>query len=98
MNCSARPRRSPSGCSERAVTGLGAGSGGLWGLCEGIPRLGGGGGGLAFWAAAPVVAPAAPRPGPRREHLVVLLPRQRCAHPLVRLGALRGDVLGPPQV
>ena len=65
---------------------------------ECVPRLVRRGGGLPLRAAAPVVAPAAAGARLRREHLVVLLPGQRGAHPLVRLGALRGDVLGPPQV
>jgi hypothetical protein len=45
-----------------------------------------------------IVTPAAGRAWPWRERLVVLPGRQRRAHALVGLGALDGDLLGPPQV
>ena len=43
----------------------------------------------------PVVAPAAARPGPRREHLAVPRGLRATTVGLVRPGALGGDVLGP---
>ena len=57
-----------------------------------------GGGLLALGAEALVVAPAAAGRRLRREHLVVAGRGQRRAHPLIGLGALLGDLLGPPQV
>ena len=53
---------------------------------------------LAIGTMPLVVTPAAGRSGPWREHLVVFLRRQRRTHPLVGLGALGRDLLGPPQV
>jgi pimeloyl-ACP methyl ester carboxylesterase len=67
-------------------------------LRETVPRPARDSRGLALLAVPQVVAPAAGRARPRREHLVVLLGRQRRAHALVRLGTLGGDLFGPAQV
>jgi pimeloyl-ACP methyl ester carboxylesterase len=67
-------------------------------LRERVPGAVRDGGCLAFRTAAQVVTPAAPGARLRREHLVVLFPGQRCAHPLVGVRALGSDVFGSAQV
>jgi hypothetical protein len=47
---------------------------------------------------AAVVAPATPAAQPGREHLIEAIGRQPAPVPLVRLGALAGDVLSPAQL